>query len=274
MSTNSFGTPNAFAPSSSAAGASSEPAAPVVEAASRGRRPLVLGGVAGAAVLAAVGAWFVLPSLLGVDVPEQSPLPAPAASAPAVEPSPEPEALVPTLTDSAGRNPFLAQVSEGGAGAGAPAAGSASTAQTSTTQTSGSTTVSGGGTSVGTSGGTTSSGAAGADGRDGAAGPAGPAGQSAEYVTVTFRGPGANPEAATFEVITREGLVTVDVLPYDEARQQTGSLDPTALTAATALRFNGFSGVSSQTAGIQFADSLPYTLERNVPFSLFTPMGS
>ncbi|MFV0460061.1 MAG: hypothetical protein ACK5MT_14950 [Actinomycetales bacterium] len=183
MTSSPFGSPNFGSPTggSNPFGAPEpEPAAPVEPAApepSKSRKPLIVGGVvAGAAVLAAVGAGAFL--LLGGqdEQPQAQPTPSSSASEDPTEASVEP----PVLTSFSARNPFLLT------GVGGTSATDSST--TTSGSTTGSTTSSGsstyGGVVSGTSGSTTTStgstagaaGAVGPAGPAGAAGPAGPAG--------------------------------------------------------------------------------------------------
>lgn len=239
----------------------------------RRRRFLLAAGAAGVAT--ALAAFLVLPGVLaGSDETASAPPTGAAAPAP-TEPQVVPVSPLPSLTQVAGRNPFQ-PLTAGSGTAGETALQSEVGATAGSTPTSAST-----GAAVGTSAPAGAAGADGADGIDGIdglngleglPGADGAPGESPEYVWVTYRGPNAEGTAGTFDIITREGLVTTDVVPRriePGEPLQTGSLGGGRGTAASFVYFLGFTGRDDQQAKLQFVPP-PATEVGTVPDLRFT----
>ena len=301
MSTPTFGQPAPFG-----SAPAPEPGAPVEEAAPRSRRLMMLGAVGAAGVLTAVGAFLLLPAVLGGDEVAPVPPATDVASAPdpATAPEPEvdavPESALPTLTQVAGRNPFQPQV---GAAAGvAPDGTTAVGVDGAGTAVGG--TVAAGASSPGASGPAGPAGPAGLDGLDGldgndglngldgvnglngANGVDGAPGASAEYAWVTYRGPTTDGTAGKFDIITREGLISVEVKPRATDAQpiESGSLGGDRGTAASFVYFYGYLNGNDRKADLRFipppgpaavpgdtAPSLQFTGEVAEPLTFLLP---
>ncbi len=252
MTTSPFGTPNPFAsPEDTTAGAAV--VTPLAPEAGRSKRTPLLIGLVGVAVAATVGTGLFFYSQSGDDTSNETELALPAdpdaTPSPAATPT-DTSTPLPTVTQYNGRNPFAAQVVEGG-GAAAPA----STPVATTAPVGGSSAFGDG----------AKAGAAGTDGANGATGPRGPAGPrgaagaaglTPQFATVTLVDGDPVTGAADFTLRSEAGQIDIVDLAVGEPMHVD---EPGSWVEYEAMGVDGDSDGVLDTVTIQMGDVL-YTI--------------